>query len=708
MGLLDEIKKKIWDEPSPEEIARRFIVRQKSVLSRQMQMVDDVKKLAENQFDPGKLSQRLSDVLSLYRRLGELGARLEQSDQNIKRLRTAMHESREWYIVESAKSNEKLMPLLEQRKKIRARFGLIDDHSERIKRIEKSARSSSCGLKKIRKIERLMRSIAIGQVLSLDDKFVKPAVEIEFDETDFDDCKRAAELGNVEAMYALGKHYQLKKDFDDNNLEAFNWYLKAALANFVPAINALTSWYDFGLVDEDDQRTAFGLYLKAARLGSVDAMCRAAQMALVFDTEESRALAFEWFNKAADAGEVEGIYMVGQCLTNGWGVEPDEAKALDWYLKAASENHIDAMTELGVIFLGKKNNEEAFDWFNKAAALVEESEISAFDRPLYYLARCHQAGLGVEKNLDKALEYFNLVSTRGVQYKYHAELRLAHMYFDGDGVIADENKAFELFEEAASNGIDEEILSDAMYMTGRCLYDGTGTAVDKSAAFDWFTKAALLGNVEAMVCAADMYFNGGYCEQNYRTAFLLYRRAAELGNVRAMYMLGQCYFAALGTGYVDQEEAFKWFDKAALNGNVEAMYMLGRYYDEGYGTCFDKRTAFDWYLKAALRKHIEAMYCVGRFYHSGEGIERDIDRAFKWSERAANAGNVEAMLQLGYIYYEDPEFKNERKAFRWFKKAAEGGSTKAMYMLGRCYEKGFGVGADRSEAEYWYHRSGTR
>ena len=640
-------------------------------------------------------------------RLAELSNRLERSNADIRKLQTKMRAVREWYATESKNLNEVSSPLLEQRKNFGARLALIEDHSERVKHIENSARIFSRGLENIRKIDRSMRKIAIEQLLALDDKVVKPDVDIAFDETDFADCKRAAELGNVKAMYALGGYHQSNSDFEAGNPAAFNWYLRAGFANFAPAIEEIASWYECGSGDADHQ-TAIRLYLKAARLGSSDAMCRAAQTALVINTEESRKSAFEWFSRATELGNVEGMHMVGQCLANGWGVAPDESKAIDWYLKAAAENHILSMTELGVIYFGKKNYEAAFDWFSKAAALVDESAIGAFDRPFYYLGLCHQSGLGVEKNLTKAFEYFNLVATPGAQYEYHAKLRLAHMYFDGDGVIADKTKAFELFREAASNGTDAEILFDAMYMTGRCLYDGTGTAVDKGKAFDWFAKSAPLGNIAAMVCAADMCFDGEYCEQNYRTAFCWYRRAAELGDVRAMYMLGRCYFAALGTAYVDQEEAFKWFEKAALNGAVEAMYMLGRYYDEGYGTCFDKWTAFDWYLKAATYDHVEAMSKVGKFYQSGEGVERNLVKAFKWSEKAANAGNSEAMFQLGYIYYEESEFKNDREAFRWFQKAAEGRNTKAMYMLGRCYENGFGVEADRNAAEYWYHHSGTR
>jgi len=61
------------------------------------------------------------------------------------------------------------------------------------------------------------------------------------------------------------------------------------------------------------------------------------------------------------------------------------------------------------------------------------------------LGSAYRNGFGVEKNLSKAFELINTAA----QHKNESAIKiLAYMYYHGEGVIVDKNKAYELHELA--------------------------------------------------------------------------------------------------------------------------------------------------------------------------------------------------------------------------------------------------------------------
>ena len=52
---------------------------------------------------------------------------------------------------------------------------------------------------------------------------------------------------------------------------------------------------------------------------------------------------------------------------DGRGVEEDEEKAEEWFLKAAEQGHCEAQFELGWLYYLADGNEEAVKWYRKAA-----------------------------------------------------------------------------------------------------------------------------------------------------------------------------------------------------------------------------------------------------------------------------------------------------------------------------------------------------
>ncbi len=140
----------------------------------------------------------------------------------------------------------------------------------------------------------------------------------------------------------------------------------------------------------------------------------------------------------------------------------------------------------------------------------------------------------------------------------YAQLALGFLYYYGQGVEKDEERAKELWQSAieqgcvegylgtacislndeealedyikASEGTEQLFVSSAMFNAGWMYFEGHGVEQDYAVAMEWYEKAADLGNMYAMNNIGDMYREGYGVEQDYETALEWYEKAADLGN----------------------------------------------------------------------------------------------------------------------------------------------------------------------------------
>lgn len=73
-----------------------------------------------------------------------------------------------------------------------------------------------------------------------------------------------------------------------------------------------------------------------------------------------------------------------------------------------------------------------------------------------------------------------------------AQLGLARMYYNGDGITKDDAKAVEWYQKAAEQGNNF-----AQYKLGEMYDKGEGVARDDARAVEWWQKAAAQGNEAA-------------------------------------------------------------------------------------------------------------------------------------------------------------------------------------------------------------------
>ena len=85
------------------------------------------------------------------------------------------------------------------------------------------------------------------------------------------------------------------------------------------------------------------------------------------DTAPHLKLAFEWFSKAAEQGDVESLFEQGQMHAQGLGTVQDFERAAECYQQAAEQGHAKAAFNLGFLFAHGQGVEQddvrAYQWY---------------------------------------------------------------------------------------------------------------------------------------------------------------------------------------------------------------------------------------------------------------------------------------------------------------------------------------------------------
>lgn len=194
------------------------------------------------------------------------------------------------------------------------------------------------------------------------------------------------------------------------------------------------------------------------------------------------------------------------------GIDPTAPKKLWETLlrKAADLDHPVAVFTLAPNT--DTNPVEGFKMHLRAAKLGVLTSI--FNTAVMYLK-----GIGTEKNIPLALEYYQRAMDRG-----HKTSRfvLAHLYINGeDGVPKDVAKAIPLFSAAAADGEHP-----AMYALGESYRSGDGIPKNDIMAFNLFMKAAPT-HLAARIALAECWGLGRGCGKNTVEADRLYADAVS-------------------------------------------------------------------------------------------------------------------------------------------------------------------------------------
>ncbi len=257
----------------------------------------------------------------------------------------------------------------------------------------------------------------------------------------------------------------------------------------------------------------------------------------------------------------------------------DEIQAL---LLKADQSDVKAMIKLADLYRSVGEEEKAFKYLYKSTLYFSPEG----ERKLGFY---YERGIGVEKNLVKAKDYYERAAMHGdIKAKYNIGL----FYYRNK----QNNQAFNYVKESA----------DADY-----------------------TKAILL--------LAYFYEHGIGAEQNYHQSLECLLKCLERGEKGIYHRLGMYAYYGYGMDK-DLSKAFSYFYAGANEEEKECFYHLGVMFSKGEGTKKDMTKAFYWYSKGANSGDARSMYNLAIYYENGVYTPKDLDKAKYWLNESAKAG----------------------------------------------------------------------
>ena len=240
------------------------------------------------------------------------------------------------------------------------------------------------------------------------------------------------------------------------------------------------------------------------------------------------------FTANPELSNPDSQFTLGLMYVDGKGVEKDPSTAVQWFLKAARQNHAEAQYRLGEMYKDgvgvKTNTKQAKLWLAKAA----DSGLTKASRVLQEILRNEE-----QRILNREVE--TLKNSPIYSYLLSAK--------KGD--------------------------IQAKYQVGLMYMEGKDTSRDIAEGIRWLQSAAVGDHTLAQLKLGEAYLYGGEkVERDYLAAIKWLQKAAEKGEADAQYHLGHIYRKGLGVKK-SNAKAVKWFRLAAKQGHPKASKQLG-------------------------------------------------------------------------------------------------------------------------------------
>ena len=397
----------------------------------------------------------------------------------------------------------------------------------------------------------------------------------------------AADLGSTEAMTKLGMLYYAsgftnRTCLGHNYRQAYYWFNKAGKTP--EALEALGTMYQKGLGVEQNDKLAQNYFDKWVDV----------------------------YAHQANEGDAKAQYMLGNYYSDGVRHSVDEEKAVAWYEKSAQQGYIPALEVLGFIYnYGgekiKQDHQKATKIYQKLRSIYEEEVKAGKVDAMLALSSMYSSGFGMEKNVQKSVEYLQLATAKGSATAFEILADVA----EREGVALPNNQtpedlrleAIRHKELEASRGnisVMKELGFRALSENHEEVNPFTGvikSGVDYVSAIKWFTAAANAGDAPAMLELGRIY--NETTDQGIKSLKLAeywFKKSADQCYEPAYFELGALY-SKPDTPYENAKVAQSWYELAATQGTQEAQLMLSRALASGgKGAQPDYENALKWLL----------------------------------------------------------------------------------------------------------------
>lgn len=459
------------------------------------------------------------------------------------------------------------------------------------------------------------------------------------------EIKPKAEKGDAEAQFELGCCYEHGTGVGQDARAAALWFKRASQQNHPAATLAFACCYRDGFGVPPDGNKAKALYEKAAELGEASAYIELSKMYSAENDNKDLAEAEKVLLQALAAGNMDAYCQLGRMFE----AEGDMHKAAQFYEKAAENGDLQAQYDIGYMYKNgdgvKKDLEKGAKWMVLAAERGSAAAQNDYGIML-------QFGQGVEQNEELAVEYYRKAVEGNVTA---AKYNLAWCYLDGVGVEQDSLEGYDLLKQAA----DSDYL-DAQFELGRLLAEGKHFSQNEEEAMEWLRRASDAGHGGARYQIGTMLLDRGDPE-SVEAAIDWLRLAAEAEYEYSEMQLGWAILMHENPELYD--EGIESVTKARAKGDLGGESLLGRLYEKKG----DLREALEWSMIPAREGDYYAQSVVGRLFdHMG-----DEEEAIKWFKLAAEQGDSYACFYLGRMY----EGRDDREAaLEWYQKALDMGN----------------------------------
>ncbi len=223
------------------------------------------------------------------------------------------------------------------------------------------------------------------------------------EEFDLNKTLAAAEKGDAEAEFMLGRAYDSGKGVAADAKKALEYYRRAAEQGNAKAQNNLASLYALGAGGVAQDKVEAKKWLRKA--ASQGAALPEDNLGIMLAQEGDKE-AVEWLAKAAEQGLLSAQLHLGDLYYNGGpAVTQDYSQAAKWLQKAADQGNARAQNVLGVMYQNgrgvKRDLAEAVKWFQRGA---EQQNAKAESN----LGQMYCVGSGVKADAAEGYKWLTL------------------------------------------------------------------------------------------------------------------------------------------------------------------------------------------------------------------------------------------------------------------------------------------------------------
>jgi len=457
-----------------------------------------------------------------------------------------------------------------------------------------------------------------------------------------------------------------------NELTSYRWCIKAAQKNNPLAQCMLGHFFKKGiklvLVDKKTNKSTIEYLLQKSMKESITNYRRSAENGYA-EGQYYYGLCFEegfcgkidldkaiyWYKAAGDNGFGLASYHLGKCYQKGNGVPMDISHSRYWIQKSAQQEFDKAQYLLGKYYETENKIDEAIYWYKRAA---KNNNLDAMNN----LGRCYLDGNENTENYEKGIKWLTRAAEKGHE---KAQNNLGWW-------IKDPRKSFYWFSKAACQG-----LSCSQNNIAWCYQEGWGIEKDEVLAVKWYKKAINKHNLFSKTHIGWCYQNGIGVKRNEKLAFKWYKKNARENHTLAKKILGWCYWYGIGTS-VNYKKALKIYSSVDVKHNyqlpsMDTIQKLEALSLNNKDRNFENKKNWWFGKEAEVMIKSSDIYILGIQKKLGlNGVEKNLEEAFRWFVLSASLGYELAQFEVGMCYKDgNGTQKNLEKAKIWFEKSYE-------------------------------------